>query len=209
MLFLGPTLLSGIGQLMKKYCDLMNGQYVQLGEHFPPDQEVFVFALPIPQWLDNIPLVQKHSKKVLCMTICETETVHPAYGKLFDMFEVVFTPSVFCQRVFQTQFPGTKFEIIRSAVPVMKTPKKKIFTFPDDVYIFYHIGNVLDQRKNVKKIIEAFLRLNLPKSLLVLKATCHTAVEWKAPNVHVINGLLPDEAIRDLHDQVWCLIVFS
>jgi len=95
-------------------------------------------------------------------------------------------------------------------IPVCKPPKVKVFQLPcDDTYIFYHIGNVMDQRKNVKKIIEAFIRLNLPKSLLVLKATCHTQVTWNIPNVHVINGLLPDEAIRDLHDQCHCYVSFS
>jgi hypothetical protein len=99
-------------------------------------------------------------------------------------------------------------QVLRHVVPLMKPPKQKSFSFPDDAYVFYHVGNILDQRKNVKKIIEAFLRLNLPNCLLVLKATCHSPVEWKVPNVHIINGLLPDEAIRGLHDQV-CLVVFS
>jgi glycosyltransferase involved in cell wall biosynthesis len=34
-------------------------------------------------------------------------------------------------------------------------------------------------------------------------------VEWKVPNVHIINGLLPDDVIRDLHDQCHCYVSFS
>jgi hypothetical protein len=182
MLFIGPTLLSGIGQVMKKYCDLMNGRYIQFGEEFPSNKEVFVFALPIPQWLNALPEIKKRSKKVrdegsrnewvsptrslqvLCMTVCETETVHPDYGKLFDLFDVIHTPSVFCQSVFKRQFPDKQFAVLRHVVPLMKPPEDKSFSVPSDVYIFYHIGNILDQRKNVKKIIEAFLRRDVSGS---------------------------------------------
>jgi len=97
MIFIGPTLLSGIGQAVNKYCDLMKGTYVQLGQDFPSNQNVFMFALPIGPWIDAIPYIKKRSKKVICMTICETETVHPDYGKLLALFDLIVTPSVFCQ----------------------------------------------------------------------------------------------------------------
>ena len=209
MIFIGPTLLSGIGQVVNKYRELMNGTYVQMGSEFESGQDVFMFALPIKPWLDAIPNIKKQSKRVICMTICETETVHPDYGKLFDLFDVIATPSVFCQKVFERQFPLKKFIVIHTYVPLIAPPKVSAFNVPQDHYVFYHIGNVLDQRKNVKKIIEAFLRLNMPKSLLVLKATCGRLVDWKVPGVHVINGLLPDEAIRSLHHECHCYVSFS
>jgi len=209
VVFIGPTLLSGIGQFLNKYCELLNGDYVQLGQDFLPNQDIFLFALPIGPWLEAIPHIKKKSRKVVCMTICETETVHPDYGKLLGLFDEILTPSVFCQRVFQRQFPGTRCRVILAHVPLVPPPKEPVFGVPSDHYVFYHIGNVIDQRKNVKKIIEAFLRLQLPKSLLVLKATCHTQVTWKVPGVHIINGLLPDEAIRSLHNECHCYVSFS
>ena len=161
MYFVGPSLLSGIGQVMKKYCDLMNGKYIEFGQGVPMNEELFVFALPIASWLQALPAYKKKAKKVLCMTVCETETVHPDYGKLFDIFDVIHTPSVFCQTVFQRQFPKKRFEVLRHVVPLMKPPKVKPLALPsDDAYIFYHIGNILDQRKNVKKIVE--VRVFLP-----------------------------------------------
>jgi glycosyltransferase involved in cell wall biosynthesis len=206
VVFIGPTLLSGIGQFLNKYCELMNGTYVQLGQNFLPNQDVFMFALPVAPWFEAVPNIKKRSRRVVCMTICETETVHPAYGDLIRLFDFIVTPSVFCQRVFQRQFPGTPCEVILAHVPLVAPPKEPVFGVPSDHYVFYHIGNVIDPRKNVKKIIEAFLRLQIqmPKSLLVLKATCHTPVEWKIPGVHVINGLLPDDAIRSLHNECHC-----
>jgi glycosyltransferase involved in cell wall biosynthesis len=210
MIFIGPTLLSGIGQAVNKYCQLLNGTYIQLGQEFHGDQDIFIFALPIGPWLDAIPAIKKKSKSLVCMTICETETVHPDYGKLFDMFDLVVTPSVFCQTVFKRQFPDTRFEVIHSYVPLIAPPKVPVFNVPrGSHYVFYHIGNVMDQRKNVKKIIEAFIRLQLPDSLLILKATCHTEVTWKVPGVHIINGLLPDEMIRSLHNECHCYVSFS
>lgn len=202
-------MLSGIGQAVNKYCELMGGTYIQLGQEFPPNQNVFVFALPIGPWLEAIPNIKKRSRKVVCMTICETETVHPAYGHLLKLFDSIVTPSAFCQKVFERQFPETKCDILHSYVPLIAPPTVPVFNVPQDHYVFYHVGNIVDQRKNVKKIIEAFLRLQLPKSLLVLKATCSRPVEWKVPGVHIINGLLPDEAIRSLHNECHCYVSFS
>jgi glycosyltransferase involved in cell wall biosynthesis len=211
LLFIGPTLLSGIGQVVNKYCKLVKGgEYHQLGQgDVPANRDVFMFALPIQPWLERIPHIKKISKRVVCMTVCETETVHPDYGLLFDLFDVILTPSVFCQRVFERQFPLKKFEVLRHHVTLMKPPKTPVLEVPKDHYIFYHIGNIMDQRKNVKRIIEAFIRLQLPKSLLVLKATCTQPVEWKIPGVFIINGLVSDEAIRSIHDVCHCYVNFS
>ena len=36
--------------------------------------------------LDKIPEIKRKIKNVMCMTVCETETVHEDYGKLFKLF---------------------------------------------------------------------------------------------------------------------------
>ncbi len=172
--------MNSTSQVVQKYCHLVHGEYHQLGQgDVPGNRDVFMFALPIQGWLERIPHIKKISKKVICMTVCETETVHPDYGLLFDLFDFILTPSVFCQKVFERQFPDKRFEVLRHHVTLMKPPKTPVLEVPSDHYVFYHIGNIMDQRKNVKKIIEAFIRLQLPKSLLVLKATCARPVEWK------------------------------
>jgi hypothetical protein len=151
MIFIGPTLLSGIGQALNKYCQLVRGTYVQLGEDFLSNQDVFMFALPIGPWLEAIPGIKKKSRRVMCMTVCETETVHPSYGLLVNLFDTILVPSVFCQKVFTRQFPGKQFKVLRHHVPLIAPPVFPVFNVPQDHYVFYHVGNVMDQRKNVKK----------------------------------------------------------
>lgn len=206
MLFIGPTLLSGIGQVIKKYQNLYpNSKYIEFGSPVSPNEDVFVFALPIPEIVEYLIKVKMVARKVVCMTVCETETVHEIYDSLVSLFDIVYVPSEFCQVIFSRQFPNTKFEIIRHHVPLIKAPHNR----DTGTYIFYHIGNILDPRKQVKKIIEAFIRLNLPDTLLVLKATCKEDVKWKIPRVHIINGLLPDEQIQAVHEQCHCYVTFS
>ena len=198
MLFIGPSLLSGIGQQLKKYTALFPGStYVELGDPLPPCDEALVYALPTAPWLEKIPVLQRRIGRLACMTICETETVHEDYGKLFELFDRVAVPSAFCQRVFSRQFPGTDFYLVHAHVP------------KDDRYVFYHVGNVLDPRKNVRAILEAFVRLNEPKARLVIKATCLSPVDIKLPNVQVINGLLTDEEMSDLHRRCDCYVSCS
>ena len=213
---IGPSLLSGIGQVTMKYCELLGGTYIQFGTQIVPvGQDVFIFALPVERYFNELPHIIQVSKSITCMTVCETEPVHDDYGKLFQILSGnskcrIVTPSNYCKDVFTAQFTGVNIDVIPHYCPV---PKKKglinIFNLPTDHYIFYHIGNIIDQRKNVKKIIEAFIRLQLPKSLLVLKATCHSEITWKIPGVYIINGLLPNEAIDTLHEYCHCYVSFS
>ena len=198
MLFIGPTLLSGIGQLCKKYMDLFpRGKYIEIQEEIPECEKVFIFALPIPYWLDKIPEIKRKIKDVICMTVCETETVHEDYGKLFALFDKIAVPSEFCRRVFSRQFPDTKFYIIHAHVPD-KRP-----------YTFYHIGNVYDPRKNFNKILETFVRMNKYDARLVIKATCKEPVLARIPNVEIINGLLSDEEMENIHARCDCYVSFS
>ena len=206
MLFVGPTLLSGIGQVVKKYQSLYpDSKYIDYGGQIEKDSDVFVFALPIPDVINYLITIKQQARKIICMTVCETETVHELYGEMFKLFSIIHVPSEFCQKIFSKQFPKTKFEIIRHHIPLLKVPHNR----DTDTYIFYHIGNIEDPRKQTKKIIEAFLRLNLPDSLLVLKATCKETITWKIPRVHIINGLLSNEEIQAIHERCHCYVSFS
>jgi glycosyltransferase involved in cell wall biosynthesis len=206
MIFIGPTLLSGIGQVVKKYQSLFpESRFGEYGSSVEKDEEVFIFALPLPNVLEYIQRVKTKTRKIICMTVCETETVHENYGQLCSLFPTMYVPSEFCQKVLSRQFPKTNFEIVRHYVtPLNIKPNRDTGT-----YIFYHIGNVLDPRKQTKKIIEAFIRLNLPDSLLVLKATCKEPIHWNIPRVHIINGLLPEEQLQAIHEQCHCYVSFS
>jgi glycosyltransferase involved in cell wall biosynthesis len=147
------------------------------------------------------------------MTVCETEPVHEAYGLLFERSKgaIIVTPSDFCKRIFESQFSSVKLKVLHhTTYQVNLEPRcDNLFNLPTDKYIFYHIGNIIDQRKNVKKIIEAFIRLQLPNALLVLKATCHTKVTWNIPGVFIINGLLDDLYIENLQKNCHCYVSFS
>ena len=201
MLFIGPTLLSGIGQHCIKYMNLFPSvgytKYIQIHEDIPESDSAFIFALPIPYWLDKIPEIKRKIKNVTCMTVCETETVHEDYGKLFELFDKIAVPSEYCKKIFKRQFPNTHFYVIHAHIPD-KRP-----------YTFYHIGNVYDPRKNFNKILEAFLRLNKPDAKLIVKATCNQPVKINIPNVTVINELVSDEIMEEIHTKSDCYVSFS
>jgi glycosyltransferase involved in cell wall biosynthesis len=144
------------------------------------------------------------------MTTCETETVHEAYGDLFKHFDKVAVSSRFCKKVLSRQFPDVEFIIVRAHIPARPVlTVSNTFGIPKDTYKFYHIGNILDQRKNFKSILEAFIRLNLPESTLVVKATCLKDVAINLPNVVIINGLIPEHELNGLHLLCDCYVSFS
>ena len=218
--FIGPTLLSGIGQMLHKHLELFPGSvYHELKDpaRLPVGDVAIAFALPIPTWFDALRALKNRFGRVYCMTICETETVHEAYGDLFAVCPDVIVASNFCKRVFETQFPGkVRCRVVPAYVSVpqgLGPPPKELGSGPAaplPKYIFYHIGNIIDQRKNIKAILEAFMRLNRPgETELVLKATCLQPVEIRLPGVRVINGLVPDEEIQKLHRECHCYVSFS
>tara|TARA_R110000803_G_scaffold75066_1_gene139312 strand:- start:23 stop:958 length:936 start_codon:yes stop_codon:yes gene_type:complete len=208
MLFIGPTPLAGIGQCVLKYLALFPGStYIQpheIGDNIT-GRDIFMFPLPLEYWFSLIPGIKEKAKSVICMTICETETVHEDYGKLFDMFDTIAVSSEFCKRVFSRQFPDTNFQIIRAYIP-----PPSVFSLPEStIYRFYHIGNIMDPRKNVNDILKAFLELNLPNCELVIKATCKQDVNINHPNIKVINGLVEQGVIDQLHAMCDCYVSFS
>jgi len=192
---------------MLKYGRLLDCRVVGLYDQVDYNgEDVLAFALPIAAWLDRLHDVKRVARKVVCMTICETETVHPVYGELFKMFDHVVVSSDFCKKVFSIQFPENTFEVIRLYEEV---PKLRLSSHNKTHYTFYHIGNVTDIRKQINIILKAFKELNLPGSRLVLKATCNTNVECNEPGVLVINGLLPQEQLDRIHDSCDCYVSFS
>lgn len=203
----GPTLQSGIGQLCKKYAELLECDYkVLYQDPVPRCENMFIFALPVQYWIDVIPKLREQSKKLVCMSICETETVHPKYGELFALFDRVAVASEFCQKVFSRQFPGTEFFIISPQVTIRPLPNIDKVNKP---YVFYHIGNIIDQRKQFNKILKAFIDLNKPDIHLLVKATCNQMVEINHPQITIINGLLPDTEIDKIHAEGDCYVSFS
>src|SRR6056300_478707 len=198
MIFVGPTLKSGIGQHAFKYTKLFpDAQYFEFGQEIPECEHAFMFVIPLPHTINAIPYVRSRAKHVSCMTVCETETVHEDYGKIFEHFDTVLVPSAFCQRVLSKQFPMTTFKIVHVHIPYEPT------------YTFYHIGNIVDDRKNFRGILDAFIRLNAPNTRLLVKATCNQDVAINLPRVKVINGLISDEEMEDIHAMGDCYVSFS
>lgn len=133
------------------------------------------------------------------MTVCETETVHEDYQMIMDAFKTILVPSEFCKRVFSRQFPDNIFKVVHAHIP---NPKPKPYTF-------YFIGNAADPRKNFKNILEAFVRLNEPNTRLLVKATCSKDIDIQFPRVEVINGLISDDKMDEIHWKGDCYVSFS
>ena len=201
MIVIGPKLLTGIGQHAQKYTKLFlpDSSYHELGSELPESEHGLVFTIPIKQHLEYITYAKTRVKNLACMTVCETETVHEDYGLIMKEFKRVAVPSEFCKRVLSKQFPDNEFYIIHAHIP---TPKEKPYTF-------YHIGNIMDPRKKFREILQAFARLNEPNTRLVVKATANQAVDIPFPRVEVINGLVSEEEMDNIHNRSDCYVSFS
>jgi len=198
MIFIGPSLLAGIGQHASKYCRLFpESKYYTMGEKIPESEHGLLFTIPLKETMSHIPYIKSRVKNLACMTVCETTEVHEDYGLLFEHFDRIAVPSEFCQEVFSRQFPNKEFYVIHAHIP------------EPEVYTFYHIGNILDDRKQFRHILEAFIRLNEPKSRLLVKATCMKDVPLNIPRVEVINGLVDEEKMERIHKIGDCYVSFS
>jgi hypothetical protein len=71
-------------------------------------------------------------------------------------------------------------------------------------YIFYTIGNVADPRKNIGALIRALD--NFPEARLLIKATCNQPVSLNHPQVMIINGLISDEQMENVHAKGHCYV---
>jgi|TARA_R110000850_G_scaffold243406_1_gene368230 glycosyltransferase involved in cell wall biosynthesis len=201
MILIGPSLKSGIGQHANKYTKLFtpHAAYYQIGTTLPEEKDGLIFVLPIAQHLKYVEYAKTRIKNLSCMTVCETETVHEDYQMIMDAFKTILVPSAFCKRVLSKQFPDNIFRIVHAHIP---TPRPRPYTF-------YFIGNVADQRKNFKNILEAFVRLNEPNTRLLVKATCNKDIDIQFPRVEVINGLISDDKMDEIHWRGDCYVSFS
>jgi hypothetical protein len=207
-LFIGPSLLSGIGQVTKQYARNF-GEYVEYSktprrEHY---EIGFAFVLPVPEQLALVDALARRCTRMIYMTICETEPVSPAYG-LLEKYGTIYTASEFCRQIFQRQFPGTTWKLLRHCVngptPIVRTPY-----VAGTPYVFYTIGNVQDPRKNITGMLEAFVRCKFKpgEAELLIKATCAQEVRWKFPGVRIINGgVLSDAQMEDVHAAGHCYV---
>lgn len=199
MIIIGPQLGSGIGQHAFKYTKVFdNASYHMIGSELPESNHGLMFLLPLKPHVEYVKYAKTRVKNLALMTVCETETVHEDYGMIMELSKRIMVPSIFCKRVLSRQFPDNEFDIIHAHIPPPERP-----------YIFYHIGNIIDDRKNFRGILEAFVRLNKPNAKLVVKATCNQDVQINLPNVEVINGLISDEEMDKLHDRCDCYVSFS
>jgi len=177
-------------------------------EDLPKEGDVFIFALPIPSDIDRIKSLREAGRKVHCMTICETEPVNPVYGELFEACKgtTILVSSEFCINIFKKQFPDSKFGLMYAYVP---QPIPRVVDPSEPVYTFYHIGNIMDPRKQFNQILDTFLKLKLNNTRLVVKATCLKKIELKVPGVCIINGIVDDEVMNSIHDASDCYVTFS
>jgi glycosyltransferase involved in cell wall biosynthesis len=205
VLFIGPTLLAGIGQVTKQYSSLVrDAEYVEFGQQPKKTRysHGFAFVLPIEQQLAVVDQYASLCDSMMYMTVCETEPVNPAYG-LLARYKTVWCPSEFARSTLERQFPHVEWKLLRHyasekphACPASTTP-----------YTFYTIGNIADPRKNIQGLINAFLNCGFAdQARLVLKATCHQSIELKIPGIVVINGLLSDEALEKIHASCHCYV---
>jgi glycosyltransferase involved in cell wall biosynthesis len=201
MIFIGPQLLTGIGQHAKKYVNIFlpDSDYYIIGGKLPESEHGLIFLIPTREHIEYIKYAKSRVKNLACMTVCETETVHEDYGLIMNEFKRVAVPSEFCKKVLSRQFPDNEFYVVHAHIP---PPIERPYTF-------YHIGNIMDPRKKFKDILQAFIRLNEPKSRLVVKATALRDVDIKLPRVEVINGLISDEDMNAIHDRCDCYVSFS
>ena len=201
MIVIGPELNTGIGHHAQKYTKLFqpDSRYYVFGSELPESEHGLVFTLPIRAHLECIKYVRTRVKNLACMTVCETETVHEDYGLIMKEFKRVAVPSEFCKKVLSRQFPDNEFYVLHAHIP---QPREKPYTF-------YHIGNVMDPRKRFRDVLQAFVRLNEPNTRLVIKATAKTDVHIPFPKVEVLNGILTDEEMDQLHERCDCYVNFS
>jgi len=204
-LFIGPTTLAGIGQVTKRYSRLVpNGEYVEFGQ-VPKKTRYgrgFAFVLPVAQQLDLVDQYAGMCSSMIYMTICETETVNPAYGMLVDRYKTLWVASEFCKGVLEKQFPEGRWRVLHLWADVPTTvPRHNLVTTP---YIFYTIGNVADPRKNINALIRALG--SFPDARLLIKATCNQPIQCEHPQVTIINGLLSDEQMENVHAKGHCYV---
>lgn len=204
-LFVGPNLLAGIGQVTKRYADILGAEYCEYGKT-PTREEYdigFAFVLPVSEQLINADVLMTRCRKRNYMTICETETVHPAYGVL-SKYKSLWVSSKFCQKVLSRQFPETEWKLLH--LYAKPNPPLMPIRGEEKPYVFYTIGNIIDPRKNINSLLRAFMECKFSNAKLLLKATCNRKLVINEPNVQLIQGLLSDDQMDKIHAGCDCYI---
>lgn len=197
MIFIGPSFPGGIAYHTFNYKFLFpNSKHYTLVDEIPECDHAIVFALPVDVFWERYEYLKSRVKKITCMTVCETETVHKDFGRLMKEFKRVAVPSEFCRRIFAKQFPENEFFVVRAYIPPP----------PTKPYTFYTIGNIKDKRKNVGALLRAFMRLENPNARLVLKTQSNNPVNFEIPNVQIINEQFDDDQMERLHTQCDCYV---
>jgi glycosyltransferase involved in cell wall biosynthesis len=202
-LFIGPRLLAGIGQVTKQYADLLGAEYVEMGQapKCAMYAKGFAFVLPIEVQLNQVAEYAKLCREMYYMTVCETEPVNPVYS-LLERYAEVLVPSEFAKQILSKQFPKISWRVLHHWTA--EKPHRCPVSGP---YVFYTIGNVADPRKNIRGLISAYLRCDFRDTAhLLLKATCLQSIDWKVPGVTVINGLLENEEMEEIHASAHCYV---
>ena len=206
ILLVGPNLLAGIGQVMLKYQKVLTDRghetkYITYADSNIPSHDVsFIFMLPMSQVFECFHKL----KNATVMTVCETDRVHIHYSEL-PTDRVIFTPSIFCQERLQRQFPTHSFSVLRHFADLPKQNDTTIDLGVD--YVFYTIGNMKDPRKNLKLLLEAFVRLSLPNTHLLIKASCLDELRLTFPWLTVINsGVISEDELEVIHNSGDCYV---
>jgi len=192
-----------------KYAELLKSlgnfvEYVEIGQIPKKDKydQGFAFILPIQNQLQAVDFYTSICTKMMYMTVCETEPVNAAYA-LLTKYKKIWCPSEFARSKLAKQFPFCEWKLLHhwSEPKVHRPPPNS------GPYTFYTIGNIMDPRKNIRGLIDAYLRCEFRDTAhLVLKATCRQPVDWKVPGVTVINELLTDSELEKVHTNGHCYV---
>jgi len=110
-LFIGPSLSTGIGQVTLTLSAIVDAEYVVHAEK--PNQEIydvgFYFIIPLDSTIELAKRYSSICRKMVYMTVCETESVHKIYERLFELSQTFLVPSEFAAKVLKRQFPRGDF----------------------------------------------------------------------------------------------------
>lgn len=225
-LVVGASQFSGIGQVCLKYVAMLrkihgyDSKFVPFNEaptSFDDWDRVLMFVIPSSPYFSYLNKIKAHEfKKIELLTVCETDPVHPDYGKLLNYKSKIWVPSEFARDVLKKQFPHGEFGILRHWIPEAKVDETKIDPqlskiFKTNHYFYYTIGNMFDNRKNLNGILRAWVDIKLYQKgcLLLIKNTHPRKLEFTIPGVVIVNGLIDDNHINYIHKKCNCFINFS
>src|SRR5210317_491421 len=110
MIFIGPPFPGGIARWAFKYKSLFRGaKHYHLCDEIPKCEEAIVFSPPVDAFWSRYEYLKSRIKKIHCVTICETETVHEDFGRLMKEFNRVGVQVNSVSRLFLNNFQRMNF----------------------------------------------------------------------------------------------------